>query len=313
MEDLSAIVVFTRVVEAKSFAAAAPQLGMTASGVSRAIARLEAQLGVRLLSRTTRALRTTDEGAAFYERCRDILADLNEATEAIGGARRRPEGRLRVATSVAVGRACLMPHLPDFRTRYPDIRLELLMSDRPTDLIETGADCAIRVGDLADSSLIARRIGEMRVLTCAAPGYLQRHGVPASIDDLDGHSCIGYTKQPNGRPLAWMFDTPDGRVNVDVDARLTINDAEAVLQAGVMGLGLIQTGDYLANSYLQRGELRLVLPDVIAAGPPVWIVYPQRRHLSARVQVFIDWMTALFASCAGFVCPFERPRLAAAS
>lgn len=313
MEDLSAIVVFTRVVEAKSFAAAAPQLGMTASGVSRAIARLEAQLGVRLLSRTTRALRTTEEGAAFYDRCKQILADLSDATEAVGGARSEPRGRLRVATSVAVGRAGLMPHLPKFHARYPEVQVELVICERPLDMIETGVDCAIRVGDLPDSSLVARRISDMRVVTCASPDYLDRHGTPATIDDLAGHRSIGYMKHPTGRPVPWRFATPSGPHSLDIDAPLAINDAESVLQAAAMGLGIIQTGDCLAAGYLQRGELRLVLEEYIAPGPSVWIVYPQRRHLTARVQVFIDWMTELFSSCTESAFPPRRPALAMAS
>lgn len=298
MEDLSAIVAFVRVVEAHSFAAAAPRLGMSASGVSRAVARLETQLGVRLLARTTRALRVTEEGQAFYARCRRILTDLDEATESVGAARETPKGRLRVAATMSIGRAALLPFLPEFHARYPDIRLELSMGDRPVDMIEEGIDCAIRIGELSDSSLVARRLGKLRLVTCASPGYLHERGKPTRLEHLREHACIGYVKPVRG-VLPWEFDGADGeRVSLDVAPMLSLNDAESVIQAAVMGLGVIQTGDWVAAPYLARGELVPLFEDMVAGGPSLWIVYPQRRHLSARVQVFIDWITELFGRCA---------------
>lgn len=299
MEDLSAISAFVRVVEAHSFAAAAPQLGMSASGVSRAISRLEAALGVRLLARSTRSLSVTDEGTAFYTRCRQILADLAEATETVGGAREHPQGRLRVAATMSIGRAALLPHLPDFHARYPDIRLELDMGDRPLDMIEEGIDCAIRIGDMPDSSLVARRIGQLRLITCASPGYLLKHGRPTRLEDLREHACIGYVKPPRG-VLPWEYDTPEGRRSIDVAPMLALNDAESVIQAAVMGLGVIQTGDWVAGPYLKHGKLVPLFEGAMARGPALWIVYPQRRHISARVQVFIDWIGEVFASSAQY-------------
>lgn len=293
MEDLSAIIAFVRVVEAHSFAAAARQLGMSASGVSRALTRLETRLGVRLLARSTRSLRVTEEGAQFYQRCQRILADLADATEAVGEARERPQGRLRVASTMSIGRAALLPYLPEFHARYPEIRLELVMGDRPIDMIEEGVDCAIRIGDLADSSLVARRIGRLRLITCAAPAYLRRHGIPRRLEDLTRHDCIGYVKPTRG-VISWEFSTADGPARVDVAPKLSINDAESVVQAAVMGLGIIQTGDCVAAPYISRGELVPLFEAQMAPGPALSIVYPQRRHLSARVQVFIDWLCELF-------------------
>ena len=293
MEDFSAISAFVRVVEAKSFAAAAVQLGMTPSGVSRAVSRLEERLGARLLFRSTRALRLTDDGAAFHARCKEILADLSEATEALNYNNRKPTGRLRVGLSLAVGRAAIIPRLREFEDRYPDIRLELSMTDNPADLIQEGIDCAIRVGQLEDSSLIARKIGYLRNVVVASPDYLEKFGAPHSIDDLKSHRAINYI-YPNGRPRQWQFDTPSGQVEVDIDAHMLINDGESVIQAVAAGMGITQTPHMLACCYLDRGLLQLVMTDTMSTGKPVWIVYPQKKHLSARVQAFIEWVRELF-------------------
>ena len=301
MEDLSAISAFVRVVEAHSFAAAARQLELSASGVSRAVSRLEASLGVRLLARTTRSLSVTEEGRAFYERCRRILSDLNEATETIGDARDHPRGRLRVAAAMSVGRALVLPHLSEFHERYPDIRLEMVLGDRSLDMVEEGIDCALRVGELADSSMIARRIGQFRSLTCASPAYLEKFGRPTRLDELADHRCIGYTKPVHG-VIPWDFWTSEGRTSIEITPMLTLNDAESVIQAGVQGLGIIQTGYAIAAVYLKHGKLVPVLEDLETSGPEMWMVYPQRRHLSSRVQVFIDWISEVFER-EGRCCP----------
>ncbi|HEY2623269.1 MAG TPA: LysR family transcriptional regulator [Dyella sp.] len=293
MEDFAAISAFVRVVEAKSFAAAAAQLGMTPSGVSRAVSRLEEQLGARLLFRSTRSLRLTDDGASFHARCKEILADLTEATEALGYASRKPSGKLRIGVPAAVGRALLIPRLAEFEQRYPDIRLELSMCDYAYDLNEEGIDCAIRLGPLEDSSLIARKIGYLRNVVCASPEYLARYGAPQSIEDLKQHRCINYVA-PNGRPRQWQFDTPSGQVSVDIDAHMLINDAESVIQAVVSGLGITQTPHIIAACMLDFGKLELVMTDTMSTGKPVWIVYPQKKHLSARVQAFIEWVREVF-------------------
>jgi LysR family transcriptional regulator for bpeEF and oprC len=294
MEDFSAISTFVRVVEAKSFAAAASQLGMTPSGVSRAVARLETQLGTRLLFRSTRSLRLTDDGASFHARCKEILADLSEATEALGHARSHPVGKLRVAAHSAIGRAALIPNLAEFEQRYPDIRLELAMCDYHFDLNEEGYDCAIRMGELQDSNLIARKLGYFNNVLCASPEYIRKYGAPRSIEDLKQHRAINYVYPNTGKPYQWQFDTPSGRVGLDIEAHMLINDGESVIQAAVAGLGIIQIAHCLAASALAKGQLEIVMTDTISTGSPVWIVYPQKRHLSARVQAFIEWTNELF-------------------
>jgi LysR family transcriptional regulator for bpeEF and oprC len=294
MEDFSAISTFVRVVEAKSFAAAASQLGMTPSGVSRAVSRLETQLGARLLFRSTRSLRLTDDGAAFHARCKEILADLSEATEALGHARSHPVGKLRVAVHSAIGRSALIPNLAAFEARYPDIRLELTMCDYHIDLNEEGYDCAIRMGELADSNLIARKLGYFNNVLCASPDYLRKYGAPQNIEELKQHRAINYVYPNTGKPYQWQFDTPGGRVALDIDAHMLINDGESVIQAAIAGLGIIQIPHCLAASALAKGQLEIVMADTISTGSPVWIVYPQKRHLSARVQAFIEWTHELF-------------------
>lgn len=295
MEDFSAIASFVRVVEARSFRAAAAQLNMTPSGVSRAVSRLEEQIGVRLLFRSTRALRLTDDGESFYQRCKDILADLGDAVEALAYARTKPQGKLRVAVNVSIGRAALIPNLADFEERYPDVRLELAMSDRNIGLIEEGIDCAIRMGELEDSNLIARKLGYFSNVLCASPEYLARHGTPTSIEDLKQHKCVNYVYPTNGRTYQWQFDSPDGRIALDVDAHLLINDGESVIQAAMAGLGIIQVPHWLAAGPIGKGKLEVIMQDTISTGSPVWIVYPQKKHLSARVHAFMDWVQELFS------------------
>jgi LysR family transcriptional regulator for bpeEF and oprC len=312
MEDFSAISTFVRVVEAKSFAAAASQLGMTPSGVSRAVSRLETQLGARLLFRSTRSLRLTDDGAAFHARCKEILADLSEATEALGHARSHPVGKLRVAVHSAIGRSALIPNLAAFEARYPDIRLELTMCDYHFDLNEEGYDCAIRMGELADSNLIARKLGYFSNVLCASPEYLRKYGAPQNIEELKQHRAINYVYPTTGKPYQWQFDTPGGRVALDIDAHMLINDGESVIQAAVAGLGIIQIPHCLAASALAKGQLEIVMADTTSTGSPVWIVYPQKRHLSARVQAFIGWTHELFDRTSKPHCRFAAAQLEAA-
>ncbi|MGP1664323.1 MAG: LysR family transcriptional regulator [Rhodanobacter sp.] len=294
MEDFSAISTFVRVVEAKSFAAAASQLGMTPSGVSRAVSRLETQLGARLLFRSTRSLRLTDDGASFHARCTQILADLAEATEAMGNARHHPVGKLRVAVHSTIGRAALIPNLAAFEQQYPDIRLELTMCDYHFDLNEEGYDCAIRMGALADSNLIARKLGYFNNVLCASPEYLRKYGTPTAIADLKNHRAINYVYPNTGKPYQWQFDGPGGHITLDIEAHMLINDGDSVIQAAVAGLGIIQVPHCLAASAITKGQLDVVMTDTVSTGSPVWIVYPQKRHLSARVQAFIEWISDLF-------------------
>ena len=199
-----------------------------------------------------------------------------------------------MAAHSAIGRAALIPNLAEFEMRYPDIRLDLAMCDYHFDLNEEGYDCAIRMGELEDSNLIARKLGYFNNVLCAAPAYLRKHGAPHNIDDLKQHRCINYVFPSTGKPYQWQFDTPSGRVDLDIEAHMLINDAESVIQAAVAGLGIIQIPHCLAASALAKGQLEIVMTETISTGSPLWIVYPQKRHLSARVQAFIEWVSELF-------------------
>ena len=296
VRDLSAISSFVHVVDAKSIHGASVHLGMTPSGVSRAVARLETQLGARLLHRSTRALRLTEDGAAFYQQCKDILADLDEAVESLTHAHAKPRGRLRIAMNASIGRAELIPNLAEFLAHYPDIRLELLMSERSTGLIEDGIDCAICTGELTESNLVARKLGHFNNVLCAAPQYLARHGTPAHIGDIGQHRCINHLDPGSGRSCLWEFETAEGHVALEVEAHLLINDCESVIQAAIAGLGIIRIPYCLVARSVRRGELQVVMPDTSSSGSPVWVVYPHRRHLSARVRVFISWLPRASAS-----------------
>jgi LysR family transcriptional regulator, regulator for bpeEF and oprC len=294
MEDLSAIGTFVRVVEAKGFSAAAPALGMTPSGVSRAIARLEERLGVRLFHRSTRTLRLTDDGAAFYARCCQIMGDLAEATDALRDARGVPSGKLRVGASMAIGRTALLENVGEFEALYPGIRLEIAMRDTPYDLAEDGIDCAIRIGDPPDNGLITKRLGCLRNVILASPEYLARHGRPERVEDLKRHRCIGFIS-PHGRPYPWQVETSRGRTTIDVEPHMSVNDGESVLNAAANGLGLVQAPYFMAACLVERGVLEVVMSDTVCTGAPIWIVYPPRRQLSARVHAFIGWVEQLFA------------------
>jgi LysR family transcriptional regulator for bpeEF and oprC len=295
MEDLSSIALFVHVAEAKSFSAAARQLDMTPSGISRAISRLEETLETRLFFRTTRQLRLTDEGTDFYTRCKDILADLSDATESVGRARVKPKGNLRIATPASIARTALIPNLASFEASYPDIRLELSLRDHAFDLNEERFDCAIRIGDLEDSDLVARKLGYYKNVLCASPEYLERYGIPTHIDDLKDHRCINILDPATGQPQQWRLNTPEGPVALDIDAHMLISDSESVIQAAVAGLGIIRAPHCFAARMVVQGSLRIVMAETIFVGSPLWLVYPQRRHLSARVRAFIDWVSTLFS------------------
>jgi len=294
MDRLQAMQVFARVVETGGFTRAADLMSMPKATVTTLVQNLEAHLGVKLLNRTTRRVSVTPDGAAYYERCVRILTDVEETESVLAHAKSTPRGRLRVDVSGAFGRRFLVPALPDFFERYPDIRLEVGCSDRPVDLIEEGVDCVVRAGEQPDSTLIARRLGMIEFVTCAAPAYLKRYGVPRHPDDLAQHRFINYFSAKTGRKFEWKFTRNDEQVVVNPNAHVAFNDAEALLVAGIAGLGVMQTGEVLAREALKRGELVHILPDWQTDPLPVYVMYPQNRHLSAKVRAFAEWVAELF-------------------
>lgn len=299
MNKLQAMEVFVQVVDAGGFTRAAEVLQLPKATVSTLIQGLETALSVKLLHRTTRHVSVTADGAAYYERCLRILADVREAEESLSRTRLSPSGRLRVDAPTGFSSEILVPALPDFFERYPDIQLELGSSDRPVDLIEEGVDCAVRGGALGDSTLIARRIGVINFLTAAAPGYLERFGTPTHPRELVNHRCVNYFSAKTGKIYDWDFTRDGERIQVPMPGVIALNDSNAYVVAGLSGLGIIQMTDYLLDKYMAAGSLVRLLPDWVTDPLPIHVVYPQNRHLSAKVRVFVEWVSELLANHPG--------------
>lgn len=281
---------FVAVVEAGSFTAGARRLGRSKAMVSRQVRALEERLGARLLHRTTRSLSLTDAGAAYYERVVEALADLEEATAAVGVLADTPHGRLRVSLPVAYGRHRVAPLLLDLTGRYPDLELDLAFSDRYVDLVGEGFDLAVRIGELADSSLIVRRLGCTRRIVCAAPSYLEARGRPAVPADLAAHECLIYAQQALGQ--SWRF--ADGETVV-VRGRVRADSGEALFDAAVAGFGVAWLPDFYLGDAIETGRLVEVLADSEPEPVGVWAVYPHRRHLSAKVRLTVDHLASRLA------------------
>ena len=294
MNKLQAMEVFVQVVDTGGFTRAAENMQLPKATVSTLVQALEQALQVKLLHRTTRQVSVTSDGAAYYERCLRILTDVREAEESLSNNRVSPSGRLRVDISTGMASDILIPALPDFFERYPDIRLDLGCSDRPVDLIEEGVDCAIRGGDLPDSALIARRIGVLRFATAATPAYFAKHGRPAHPRDLGAHRCINYFSSKTGKTMDWDFVRGDETIFIPVAACLAVNDSTAYMTAGLQGLGMIQMPSYMVEPMVAAGHMELALADWTSTPLPINVVYPHNRHLSAKVRVFVAWIADLF-------------------
>ena len=296
MDRIQAMEVFTRVVDANSFTRAAETLGMPRASVTTIIQNLEAFLGVRLMHRTTRRLSLTPDGAAYYEHCIKIIGEIAEADASFQAGNRKPSGLLRIHMPSALGRRIVIPALPTFHQRYPDVTLDLGLSDRPVDPIEEGVDCMIRVGPLEDSSMVARRIGTLKRVTCAAPAYLAKRGEPRAIEELAGHYAVNFRAAHGGRPIPWIFVVDGEPVEVKMDSLITVNDADAYVTCAIEGFGMIQPTLFMALPYLLDGSLKEVLTGCNPKAKPISIVYPHNRHLSAKVRAFAEWIAELFDS-----------------
>lgn len=284
---------FVRVVDCGSFTRAAETLRLPRSSVSAAVQELEARVGARLLSRTTRKVAATQDGAAFYERCLRLIADVEEAEGLFRQTGAQPSGRLRVDLPGRIGRLIVAPGLPEFLDRYPGIAVELGVTDRAVDLIEDGVDCVVRVGPLSDSGLIARQVGELRMINVASPAYIERHGMPRLPADLSGHSAVHYASPSTGRVEDWEWVEAGAARSMAVPGRATVNGAEAYIACCLAGLGLIQIPAYDVRRHIAAGELVEVMPEHRAGSMPMTLLYPHRRHLSARLRVFVEWLVPL--------------------
>lgn len=295
VDRLADMSVFVQVVEQGGFSAAARRLGLSPSAVSKLVGRLEDRLGARLLHRTTRSLTPTAEGLAYVERCREILADIDALEAGIGQSDVRPRGALRVSLSHAFGFAQILPLVPDFAALHPEVELKLLFTDRAVDLVADGIDMAVRLGAITDESLIARRLGEHRRIVCAAPAYLARRGTPAVPADLHGHDCLLFEEAE--RLNRWPFRDAGGeRVLVPVRGTIASNNGEALYALLLSGMGIARAADFLVVKDIAAGRLVPILTGhAVDEMTPIHAVYPHRKHLAAKVRVFLDFLVARFA------------------
>jgi len=297
MDQFLALRVFARVVEAGTFTKAADSLDMPKPTVTKLIQSLETHLRVKLLNRTTRRVTVTADGAAYYERTARLLTELEEIDASLSNAQASPKGRIRVDVPASVARQIIVPALPAFHARYPDIQLDLGVGDRLVNLIADNVDCVVRGGNLMDESLVARRIAQIEFVTCATAGYLAAYGVPTHPSELDGphHRVVGYFSAGNGRLSPFEFNRGDEHIEVPGRYVVAVNDSNAYLAAGLQGLGIIQTAAFMIEELLASGTMVPVLEDWTTPGLPVYVVYPPNRHLSAKIRVFVDWVAELFA------------------
>jgi len=286
--DLNEIVVFARVVETRSFTAAAAQLGLPKSTVSRKVAQLEERLGVRLLQRTTRKLNLTEVGQAYYERCARIVADIDAAEQLVTEMQTAPRGLLRVTAPVDFGTECLGRAIAEFTAANPEIVIELDVSDRMVDLIEDGVDLAVRIGPLAESSLVARKLGVVVLRLYASPAYLARRGTPTELADLAHHDTVQFV--PSQRLQTWGLRGPEGDVEITPGARIVSNNMFAVREAAVAGAGIALLSDLVVGADLAAGRLVEVLPAWSLPGSEMYAVYPSTRNLSPKVRAFLEFL-----------------------
>lgn len=294
MSDVTDLRTFVQVIERGGFAAAAKDLGITPSAVSKLVTRLEDRLGVRLIHRTTRRLSLTPEGQTYHLRARDILAAIEDAEAEVSRAGQRPRGRLRVNSVPAFALNQLAPALSDFLARYPEVELEIALTDRVVDLLEENADVAIRVGPVEDPSLVARKIGEVRRGLFASPDYLARRGTPRSPEQLTDHDCIVLKLFPSS--FRWPFRIDDEVKYIDIRSRVTVDSGDGALQLAIAGCGITRLADLMASRAVRDGCLRPVLPQTHASvAVPLSAIYPQGRHRMPKVRAFLDFLVERFS------------------
>ncbi|SDZ33342.1 transcriptional regulator, LysR family [Variovorax sp. YR266] len=295
MDRIDLLQVFVRVAEAGSFTRAADRLGLPRATISTAVQQLETRLGSRLLHRTTRRVGLTPDGEVMLERARALVADMEDMEQQFLPAHGQVSGRLKVDVPSRIARRLIAPALPGFFERHPAIELELGSSDRAVDLVLEGVDCALRVGPLASSSLVARPLGHFTLINCASPAYLTRHGTPRTPADLPQHMAVNYASPTSGRAAPWEWQRDGETASLRMRSQVAANNAETYIACALAGLGLIQIPAYDVREHLVAGELIEVLTDARAEPLPVQLVYPHRRNLSRRVQAFAGWLETLLS------------------
>lgn len=290
MGRLEAIRIFAKVAETQSFSKTADLMDIPRGSVSRTIQSLEEQLGVRLLSRSTRQVSLTEAGKLYFERCQQILTDLSEVEAELTHVRTASSGTVRVDTSGSIAKALVVPALDAFFAEYPDIDVRIGIADRNIDLIQEGVDFVIRAGALEESSLVGRRIGNARVVTCAAPSYLERHGIPQTVAELEQHVAVNYASARTGRLMPFEYLRDGEPLRIAMKGKVAVNDGSAYIEGAVLGLGIIQPSRYYVAELIRQGKLVEILKEETTSPVPLSIVYPHRNHISSAVRAFMDWM-----------------------
>lgn len=297
MDRFDAMLAFARVVESGSFTKAADTLQMSKTSVTQLVQQLEARLRVKLLNRTTRKVNVTPDGAVYYERVLRLLADLDDAETSLSVASASPRGRLRVDVPSPLARLVLVPALPDFHARYPEIQIDMGVSDRMVDLIGENVDCVVRGGELTEASLVARRVGELPIGVYASPGYLALAGVPSHPRELEDthHRIVGFLRSRTGKVLPAAMQRDGEHLDVHGRYAFAVDDGNAYLAAGVAGLGVLWLPRYMAEAHEARGELVPLFEDWRIEPMPLSLAYPPNRHVSTKLRVFIDWVVEVMA------------------
>ncbi|MFB2639990.1 LysR substrate-binding domain-containing protein [Shewanella bicestrii] len=288
MDHFSALPIFVTVVECGSFSAAGQKLGLSKSAISKRITQLEQHLGIQLLQRTTRSLSLTDAGARYFEYIRPAVQLTQEGLDAISELQQTPKGNLRISVPMVFGRLYIAPLIAEFLKRYPDIQLQMQMDDKTTDLISGGFDLAIRIGELPDSSLIARKIAPCLSVICASPAYLAQHGLPMVPSKLTQHNCLFYSYFQDG--VEWSFHSPDGMQRIQPKGNYQVNNSDAIHLACLDGLGIANLPRFIVESDLQAGRLQTILTDFPLPEHGIYAVYPQRKYLPTKVKVLIEFL-----------------------
>lgn len=296
MDRVQAMQVFLRVVESGSFIRAAETLGLPASSVTGIIKRLEKHLRARLLNRSTRNLSLTPEGERYFHRCREILDLIDDTESSLHGSAEHPQGRVRVDMPGGIAHAVILSHLAQFQAQYPDIYLMIGINDRQVDLIQDGVDCVIRTGRLHDSTLVARRLGELRWITCATPSYLNQQGTPESLEDLQRHRAVHYFSSTTRRKGELHFVDAGDKVAVPVAGTVAVNETGLYIKLGLAGGGLMQLAEILVANHLRSGDLVEVLANMRPEPVPVSLIYPHHRFFSPAMHAFADWAAELFSN-----------------
>lgn len=299
MEHFSALPIFVTVVECGSFSAAGQKLGLSKSAISKRITQLEQHLGIQLLQRTTRSLSLTDAGARYFEYIRPAVQLTQEGLDAICELQQTPKGNLRISVPMVFGRLYIAPLIAEFLKCYPDIQLQMQMDDKTTDLIAGGFDLAIRIGELPDSSLIARKIAPCLSVICASPAYLAQHGSPLTPCGLTQHNCLFYSYFQDG--VEWSFHNPDGVQRVQPKGNYQVNNSDAIHQACLDGLGIANLPRFIVESDLQAGRLQALLTDFPLPEHGIYAVYPQRKYLPTKVTVLIEFLMEFLAKQLGAI------------